>query len=164
MLLEAQSRLGGRAYTAHWNGLRPRSRLASCGFRLHSADKNPWVAIAAESGFAIDKTRLGLWSRPSNPIGFPVGEQKLFQKALGEFYERADEAHLEGRERRCPISLDPDNRWNPLINAISMAISVARNRNWCQRKISRTTRTRTSIGAPLMATGRLSRRTRKTSM
>ncbi len=120
ILIEAQSRLGGRAYTTHWHGY---SLDLGCGW-LHSADRNPWAAIAQESGFAIDRTRPP-WDRPSNPTGFSISEQKAYQKDLAEFYERADEAGLEGRDPQLSQFLDPNSRWNPLINAVSSYFSGA---------------------------------------
>jgi len=120
LLLEAQQRLGGRAYTVQVNG---HNLDLGCGW-LHSADKNPWAAIAGQTGFAIDKTTPP-WDRPSNPNGFSIAEQKEFRKALSAFYERADAARLDCRDRPLSAFLDPESRWNPLINAISSYFSGA---------------------------------------
>ena len=47
LIVEASERLGGRAYTAHIAGM-PIDLGAGW---LHSAPKNPWVAIAEANGF-----------------------------------------------------------------------------------------------------------------
>src|SRR5262249_21217305 len=53
LIVEARSRLGGRAWSVTES-----SGFAldlGCGW-LHSADRNPWVKIAEEQGRTIDKT------------------------------------------------------------------------------------------------------------
>ena len=52
-----------------------------CGW-LHSADRNPWVAIAQAQGRSIDKTPPPWAQRPSLPHGFPIEEQREFIDAL----------------------------------------------------------------------------------
>ena len=60
ILIEAGSRLGGRASTQEIRGL---ELDLGCGW-LHSAGRNPWTAIAQRQGLAIDKTPPP-WERPS---------------------------------------------------------------------------------------------------
>ena len=53
LLIEARPRLGGRAYTV----IDPSGFALDlgCGW-LHSADRNPWAAVAEAQGATIDKT------------------------------------------------------------------------------------------------------------
>ena len=60
-------RLGGRAWTTDVGSAL--SLDLGCGW-LHSADRNPWQAIAVAQGRAIDKTPPP-WRRLSMPIDCP---------------------------------------------------------------------------------------------
>ena len=96
LVVEARPRLGGRAWT-----VTDRSGFAldlGCGW-LHSADRNPWVAIAEAQGRTIDKSPPP-WSRPALPIGFPLAEQQDFAKAQHAFYA-ADRSGRAERARSC---------------------------------------------------------------
>ena len=84
LIIEARPRLGGRAWTTALNGF---ALDLGCGW-LHSADRNPWHAVALAQGRTIDKTPPP-WRRLSTPIGFPLAEQAAFFAALAHFYERA---------------------------------------------------------------------------
>ena len=68
-----------------------------CGW-LHSADRNPWTAIAQAQGRTIDKTPPP-WMRPSAPIGFPLAEQEEFFDAVRAFHGRLREAAESGAGR-----------------------------------------------------------------
>src|SRR5689334_16607559 len=52
LLLEASSRIGGRAYTRDLGGY---PLDLGCEW-LHSGDRNAWVAIAEASGFPVDRS------------------------------------------------------------------------------------------------------------
>ena len=121
LILEARPRLGGRAWTNDDNPTSPID--LGCGW-LHSADRNPWRAIAEAQGYSIDRTPPP-WTRHSSSIGFPLSEQTSFFEAVEEFYERLD-AFSEG-ERDVPAAtfLEPLGRWNELINAVSTYVSGA---------------------------------------
>ena len=77
LIVEARPRLGGRAWTIADPSGFPID--LGCGW-LHSADRNPWVAVAEEQRKIIDKTSPP-WRRLSIPTGFPVGGQKDFLKS-----------------------------------------------------------------------------------
>ena len=119
VVLEARSRVGGRAHTI----------LAApdvtfdlgCGW-LHSGDKNSFVQIAAQLDFEIDKTRPP-WREQSFDIGFPPRERADFIEALDAFYDRAEEAANSGRDSAASEYLEPGNRWNPMIDAISTYVN-----------------------------------------
>jgi monoamine oxidase len=114
VVLEARERAGGRGHTV----------MASpdivfdlgCGW-LHSADRNSFVKIAGQLNFEIDKTRPP-W-REQSDAGFPPEERAEFISAIDEFYDRVEASAKRGREGPASICLEPGNRWNPMIDAIS---------------------------------------------
>jgi monoamine oxidase len=121
LVVEARPRLGGRAWT-----VTDASGFAldlGCGW-LHSADRNPWVAIAEAQGRTIDKTPPP-WTKPALPNGFPLSEQENFAKAQHAFYARLEAAAQDGPDGPASALLAPDCRWNGLINAVGSYISGA---------------------------------------
>jgi monoamine oxidase len=119
LLVEARSRLGGRAWT-----VTDASGFAldlGCGW-LHSADRNPWVGVAKEQGAAIDKTPPP-WTRPSLDVGFPRADQDEFQKAIAEFFDRVDRAAQDETDMAASTLLDPASRWSGLINSVGTYIT-----------------------------------------
>ena len=122
LLVEARSRLGGRAFTFHTPDYGPID--LGCGW-LHSADRNPWVDIAKAQGREIDKSAPP-WSKRSDPRSFSFQDQAAFGEAFGAFYERLEAADLaEDCDAVAASFLEPGNRWNPLINSASGYISGA---------------------------------------
>ncbi len=121
LLVEARPRLGGRAWTVHDES--GHALDLGCGW-LHSADRNPWAAVAKEEGAAIDKTPPPWMNRPLER-SFPRAEHADFREAFGEFYERLHQAARRGGDAPASTLLDPASRWNPLINASSGYISGA---------------------------------------
>ena len=123
IVLEARERVGGRAHTIQ---AAPDITFdLGCGW-LHSAEENSFVAIAERLNFEIDKTRPP-WREQSFDTGFPLRERMDFIEALDGFYERAEEAALEaarsGRDSAASNYLEPGNRWNPMIDAISTYVN-----------------------------------------
>jgi monoamine oxidase len=118
LIVEARSRLGGRAWTVD-DGF---PLDLGCGW-LHSADINPWTKIAEAAGFTVDRTPPP-WTRPSTSIDLPLEEQRDFRKAFNAFYEQLDRARNEP-DRPASSLLAPDGRWNTLINAVSTYINGA---------------------------------------
>jgi monoamine oxidase len=119
IVLEARMRVGGRGYTIM---AAPDIIFdVGCGW-LHSADENSFVEIAGQLNFAIDKTRPP-WREQSFDTGFPLAERMDFIKALDAFYDRAEEAAKSGRDSAANSYLEPGNRWNPMIDAISTYVN-----------------------------------------
>jgi monoamine oxidase len=119
IVLEARDRVGGRGHT-----IMAASDITfdlGCGW-LHSADRNSFVKIAEQLNFEIDKTRPP-WREQSFDAGFPLKERADFIAALEAFYERADEAARSGRDSAASAYLEPGNRWNPMIDAISTYVN-----------------------------------------
>jgi monoamine oxidase len=119
IVLEARERVGGRAHTTM-----PAPGITfdlGCGW-LHSADLNSFVAIAGQFDFAIDKTRPP-WREQSFDTGFPMAERMDFIRALDAFYDRAEQAAKSSRDSPASLCLEPGNRWNPMIDALSTYIN-----------------------------------------
>jgi monoamine oxidase len=113
-MLEARSRLGGRAWTASHDGF---PLDLGCGW-LHSADQNPWARIAKSAGFTIDRTPAP-WTRDDGDLSFAEGEEEDFDTAAERFYARVAEAEKRGLDVAAAEFLEPNGRWNALLNAIS---------------------------------------------
>ena len=123
IVLEARDRVGGRAHTVMAAPDIPFD--LGCGW-LHSADKNSFVDIAGRLKFEIDKTRPP-WREQSFDKGFPLAERTEFIAALDAFYDRAEDAAKQarhsGRDSVANLCLEPGNRWNPMIDAISTYVN-----------------------------------------
>jgi monoamine oxidase len=123
IVLEARDRAGGRAHT-----IMPAPGIVfdlGCGW-LHSAEKNRFVGIANQLNFEIDKTRPP-WREQSFDTGFPLAERQDFIRAIDAFYDRAEQAaekmRRESRDEAASNYLEPGNRWNPMIDALSSYIN-----------------------------------------
>jgi monoamine oxidase len=119
IVLEARDRVGGRGHT-----IMAAPDIAfdlGCGW-LHSADQNSFVKIAEQLNFEIDKTRPP-WREQSLDAGFPPKERADFIEAIDDFYDRAEEAAKSGRDSAASAWLEPGNRWNPMIDAISTYVN-----------------------------------------
>jgi monoamine oxidase len=113
VVLEARRRTGGRGWTVP-TALGPAIDLG-CEW-LHSADRNPFTAIARRRGLAIDE-RLPDWrSRVARRHGDAA--QAAWAQSYGAFEERMD-AMLGQTDVAASALLEPSGRWNPLIDAIS---------------------------------------------
>lgn len=121
VVVEARSRLGGRAWTFNPHSACPID--LGCGW-LHSADRNPWRELAEVQDRSIDKTPPP-WMRPSTPIGFSPSEQAAFLQAHREFYQRLDSFPDKKPDVAAASFLEPLGRWNALINAVSTYVSGA---------------------------------------
>jgi monoamine oxidase len=119
IVLEARDRIGGRGHTIMAAPDIPFD--LGCGW-LHSADENSFVKIARQLNFEIDKTRPP-WREQSFDVGFPIDERMDFMRALDAFYDRAEEAAKSGRDSAANLYLEPGNRWNPMIDALSTYIN-----------------------------------------
>jgi monoamine oxidase len=121
IVLEARDRVGGRGHTIQ---AAPDIIFdLGCGW-LHSADKNSFVPIAERLNFEIDRTRPP-WREQAVNDAFPLHERTDFLAALDAFHERAGEAAESGRDSAASAWLEPGNRWNPMIDAISTYVNGA---------------------------------------
>ncbi len=118
LLLEATSRLGGRACTQEIRGL---DLDLGAGW-LHSADRNSWAAIARSAAIPLDQSRAA-WGAQYRNLGFPATEQAAAWQAFQSWTQRLAAAPPAGD---CAAdALDPDNEWNAHIRAIVSFISGA---------------------------------------
>ncbi len=120
LIVEARPRLGGRAFTITASGF---AMDLGCGW-LHSAERNPWTEIAIAQGHTIDKAPPP-WDRSSLETGFPLAEQREYRRAQREFDERLDRAMQRGGDSPASAYLEPGNRWNALLDAVSTYYSGA---------------------------------------
>lgn len=119
LLIEARPRLGGRAWTVTAEGYQID---IGCGW-LHSADRNPLVAVAQGQGHTIDKTPPP-WLRPSLTFGFPRADQFEFLAARDAFDDLVGSAE-DTPDRPASALLEPGARWNDLIGAVSTFVTGA---------------------------------------
>jgi len=120
VVLEARDRAGGRGHTIM---AAPGVTFdLGCGW-LHSADQNVFVTIAGQLGFQIDKTLPPWRDRIAVGTAFPPQERADFLRSLDEFFERLEQAAEDGVDHPANICLEPGNRWNPMIDAISSYIN-----------------------------------------
>src|SRR6201995_3286790 len=121
IVLEARDRVGGRGHTIMAS---PEITFdVGCGW-LHSADRNTFVPIAEQFGFEINKT-LPPWRERAWGNAFPPAERSDFIQSLDEFFQRIHDAAKSGRDSAASLYLEPGNRWNPMIDAISTYINGA---------------------------------------
>jgi monoamine oxidase len=114
-VVEARSRIGGRAFTA-----RDPSELSvelGCAW-LHSADENDLTGLAFRHGLTIDKT-VPPWRVQLDGIGFPAADQDEFRVELARLFDRIYAAGKAEADQPADRLLEPGSRWNPLLNAIS---------------------------------------------
>jgi monoamine oxidase len=119
IVLEARDRVGGRGHTIM---AAPDITFdLGCGW-LHSADQNAFVKIADGLGFEIDR-KLPPWRERAYGKSFPAEERAEFFRAIDAFFERIEQAAKGGIDYPANLYLEPGNRWNPMIDAISSYIN-----------------------------------------
>jgi monoamine oxidase len=117
-LLEAGSRLGGRAWTQEIGGF---DLDLGCGW-LHSAERNAWAAIAQEAGATLDRSRAA-WGAQFRDLDFSPPEQAAAWQAFDSWRKRLRSEPPPGD--RASDALDPAGEWNAHIRAIVSFISGA---------------------------------------
>jgi monoamine oxidase len=117
-MLEATSRVGGRACTQEIRGL---DLDLGCGW-LHSADRNSWAAIAKSAGLPLDQSRPA-WRAQFRNLGFAPADQAEAWKAFESWTQRL--ATIPPASDRAVDALDPTSPWNAHIRAIVSFISGA---------------------------------------
>ncbi|WP_375786005.1 flavin monoamine oxidase family protein [Bradyrhizobium sp. Pha-3] len=119
IVLEARDRLGGRAHTIQ---AAPDVVFdVGCGW-LHSADQNSFVGIAQQLDFELNKD-LPPWRERAYGKAFPQADRDAFMLALDQFYDRIEQAARGDKDASADRYLEPGNRWNPMIDAISTYVN-----------------------------------------
>jgi monoamine oxidase len=116
MLIEAGSRLGGRAWTQEVAG---QNIDLGCGW-FHSADRNSWIGIAEAAGVPVDRSPAQ-WGVQYRDLGFPPPEQVEAKRALAAWVRR-----LEGSPPASDCAadaLEPNSEWSNYIRTIAGFIS-----------------------------------------
>ena len=116
LVIEASSRLGGRAWTLELAGV---PLDLGCGW-LHSADRNSWVSIAESSGLKIDRRRPA-WGEQYRNLGFSPKEQAAARQAFADWIQRLT-GHPPATDRSAD-ALNPECEWNAYLQAMSGFIS-----------------------------------------
>ena len=134
VLLEARTRLGGRARTVVHRQIEHRGGTLEMGLDLgagwlHSANENVMARIGRASGFTIDETPPP-WRQQAFGIGMSKDEQTAFGEAFDAFDERVAEAAARGEDGPASDLFKPadtpDGRWNARMDAISGALNGAK--------------------------------------
>jgi monoamine oxidase len=121
VVLEASDRVGGRALTRQLPG----GLIFDAGCEwLHSADQNSLVPIARDLGFEFEYGQPH-WGEQSFNINFPASEQQEFHAALDAFDRRTQAAAALPQDIAAAECLEPGNRWNALIDAVSTYVNGA---------------------------------------
>lgn len=111
LLLEASSRLGGRARTVAAGG---HSLDLGCGW-LHSAERNPWARIAELEGVEIDR-REAAWDSQYLDLGFSPAQQSRARATLIDWQRRLPD--VAKSSDRASDALEANDAWNPYVRAI----------------------------------------------
>jgi monoamine oxidase len=121
VVTEARSRTGGRAHTV----LTPDGHPADlgCGW-LHSADRNPWVAIAAELGLETDR-RAPDWGAGSIKRRLSGDALSDWSGTMERFWDAVEAVGDDAPDRSVADLLPPGNRWLPRLQAMIGYISGA---------------------------------------
>src|SRR5207244_12828772 len=72
----------------------------------------------------LDQTRPP-WRERAVGNAFPQADRDDFVRALDEFYQRVYQAAQRAQDSTANLCLEPGNRWNPMIDAISTYINGA---------------------------------------
>jgi monoamine oxidase len=112
LLLEAAPRLGGRAHTVVVDGM---ALDLGAGW-LHSAEHNPWVAIAEQSGFTVDRSPAH-WREQWRDLGFTPAEQRAAANAYTAFTRRLHQS--PPASDRAGDALEQECEWNLYLHALS---------------------------------------------
>ncbi|MFO1144438.1 MAG: FAD-dependent oxidoreductase [Amaricoccus sp.] len=112
LLVEALSRLGGRARTEVVAGM---PLDLGCGW-LHSAERNPLAALAAAEGLELDR-RDAAWGRQLEGLGAPDEVRTQAWQAYEAFGRqlRTDPPESD----RAGDAMAADDRWRPFVDALS---------------------------------------------
>jgi monoamine oxidase len=118
VLLEASSRLGGRAWTERLHG---QDLDLGCGW-LHSAERNAWRQMAEAANVPIDRSRAA-WGKQYRGLGFSQAEQDAATREMEQWVHRLKH---EAPSSDCAAdALEPAATWNDYLRTIVYFISGA---------------------------------------
>ena len=112
LIVEAASRLGGRAHTVTLHDM---PFDMGCGW-LHSAERNPLARLAEAQDRPLDRSE-GAWHRQLHDIDFPVRDQHRAWAAYAQLGERL--RHTPPPSDRVSDAVDPGDPWRPFLDGLS---------------------------------------------
>lgn len=112
IVLEASGRVGGRAHTVVREGL---ALDLGCGW-LHSAERNPWVGLAAEAGLTVDRSNPG-WGMQWRCLGMSPDDHEAFGRAFGAFDDEVTRL-AAGDDVPLAAALPAAGRWAAAVDAV----------------------------------------------
>ncbi|WP_315859920.1 flavin monoamine oxidase family protein [Rhizobium leguminosarum] len=112
IILEASNRVGGRAWTIELAGM---PLDMGCGW-LHSAERNPLVAIGRTSGFNIERGTTA-WQSQWRDLGFTPDERAAAAAAWTALEERMRAS--PPASDRASDALEPGGKWNAYCQSLS---------------------------------------------
>lgn len=116
LIVEALPRLGGRAHTVQVQGM---PLDFGCGW-LHSAERNPLVALAEARGLAIDRSEAA-WGEQLDDLRFSAAAQHDAWQAYQRFVQAL--AETPPPSDRASDVFAPDDRWRPFVDGLSSFIN-----------------------------------------
>lgn len=116
LLIEALPRLGGRAHTT---SLETYPVDLGCGW-LHSAERNPLVAIAEQQALPIDRSESA-WFYQLRDLGISAADQRL---AWDAYRSWSDRLRSDPPASDCAADAMPaDSRWRAFVDGLSSFIN-----------------------------------------
>ena len=115
LVLEAKDRPGGRAHTL--TGRSGTGIDLGCGW-LHSADRNPWVALAEAEGFEIDRSRPS-WERRLTGVNLSEVQAREFGRAFEALEAKLEAAAAEPDRPAAELFDEQTTPWRPMLDAFS---------------------------------------------
>ncbi|ASR10317.1 amine oxidase (plasmid) [Rhizobium leguminosarum bv. viciae] len=112
IILEASNRVGGRAWTIELAGM---PLDMGCGW-LHSAERNPLVAIGRTAGFNIERGTTA-WQSQWRDLGFTQDERAAATAAWTALEERMRAS--PPTSDRASDALEPGGKWNAYCQSLS---------------------------------------------
>ena len=116
LLVEALSRVGGRAHSVEIEGL---PLDFGCGW-LHSAERNPLAALAEKQGHTLDRSK-STWHRQLRNINFTAQDQQQGWSAYEQLLDRL--RRDPPQSDRAADALPRDDRWRAFIDGLSSFIN-----------------------------------------
>lgn len=112
IVVEASDRLGGRAWTMNLAGM---PLDMGCEW-LHSAERNPLVAVGEASGFAIERGSTA-WRSQWRDLGFSPREREAADAAWSSLRDRLETA--PPASDKAADAMDVGGEWNAYCEALS---------------------------------------------
>jgi monoamine oxidase len=118
LVVEAMARVGGRAHTEQVDGL---ALDMGCGW-LHSAERNPLVALAEAAGMPIDRSEAA-WQKQLHNLHFDVADQRAAGQAFAAFERDLHRNPPPGDVAGAGIARD--HPWRGYLDMVSGALNGA---------------------------------------